>query len=152
MRCPPRKSDIVVTDVTREGQHSPIVDRPLLVAVLEAQTAVRPPEQAPRNRSHRRAVARFVSLTRLHQCATTSLSRGQLGQQFEAIRAGNGPSAHFVQLYWLLMSFFSACACIEVNASGIRCWGNDNGFNQRWLRVSGIFIPWLEVAGEPENV
>jgi hypothetical protein len=31
-------------------------------------------------------------------------------------------------------------------------WGNDNGFNQRWLRVSGIFIPWLEVAGEPENV
>jgi hypothetical protein len=47
---------------------------------------------------------------------TTSLSRRQLEQQFEDIRGGNGASAHFVQLYWLLMSFFSAC--IEVNASG----------------------------------
>jgi hypothetical protein len=47
---------------------------------------------------------------------TTSLSRRQLEQQFEAIRAGNAPSAHFIQLYTLLMSFFSAC--IEVNANG----------------------------------
>jgi len=47
---------------------------------------------------------------------TTSLSRRQLEQQFEAIRAGNPASAHFVQLYTLLMSFFSAC--IEVNANG----------------------------------
>lgn len=47
---------------------------------------------------------------------TTSLSRRQLEQQFEAIQAGNAPSAHFVQLYTLLMSFFSAC--IEVNANG----------------------------------
>ena len=47
---------------------------------------------------------------------TTSLSRRQLELQFEAIHAGNAPSAHFVQLYTLLMSFFSAC--IEVNANG----------------------------------
>jgi hypothetical protein len=47
---------------------------------------------------------------------TTSLSRAQLEQQFETIRAGNAPSGHFVQLYTLLMSFFSAC--IEVNANG----------------------------------
>jgi hypothetical protein len=47
---------------------------------------------------------------------TTSLSRTQLEQQFEAIRGGNSPSPHFVQLYTLLMSFFSAC--IEVNANG----------------------------------
>jgi hypothetical protein len=47
---------------------------------------------------------------------TSSLSRRQLQQQFTNIQAGNGPSAHFVQLYWLLMSFFSACN--EVNANG----------------------------------
>lgn len=47
---------------------------------------------------------------------TTSLSRRQLELQFEAIQAGNAPSAHFVQLYTLLMSFFSAC--IEVNSNG----------------------------------
>ena len=47
---------------------------------------------------------------------TSSLSRRQLQQQFADIQAGNAPSAHFVQLYWLLMSFFSACN--EVNANG----------------------------------
>jgi hypothetical protein len=47
---------------------------------------------------------------------TSSLSRRQLQQQFTNIQAGNAPSAHFVQLYWLLMSFFSACN--EVNANG----------------------------------
>lgn len=47
---------------------------------------------------------------------TSSLSRSQLEQQFRDIQAGNAPSAHFVQLYWLLMSFFSACT--EVNANG----------------------------------
>jgi hypothetical protein len=47
---------------------------------------------------------------------TSSLSRRQLQQQFTDIQAGNAPSAHFVQLYWLLMSFFSACS--EVNANG----------------------------------
>lgn len=47
---------------------------------------------------------------------TSSLSRGQLEQQFRDIQAGSAPSAHFVQLYWLLMTFFSACT--EVNANG----------------------------------
>jgi hypothetical protein len=47
---------------------------------------------------------------------TSSLSRSQLQQQFADIQAGNAPPAHFVQLYWLLMSFFSACS--EVNANG----------------------------------
>jgi hypothetical protein len=47
---------------------------------------------------------------------TSSLSRAQLEQQFRSIQAGNAPSAHFVQLYWLLMSFFGACN--EVNANG----------------------------------
>jgi hypothetical protein len=45
---------------------------------------------------------------------TSSLSRRQLEQQFVAIRGGEAPTPHFVQLYWLLMSYFSACA--EVGA------------------------------------
>ena len=32
------------------------------------------------------------------------------------IKNGKRPTAHFVQLYWLLTSFFSACA--EVGAAG----------------------------------
>ena len=47
---------------------------------------------------------------------TSSLSRRQVQQQFTDIQGGNAPSAHFVQLYWLLMSFFSACS--EVDANG----------------------------------
>ena len=45
---------------------------------------------------------------------TSSLSRAQLYQQFEALRGGATPEPHFVQLYQLLMSYFSAC--IEVGA------------------------------------
>ena len=45
---------------------------------------------------------------------TSSLSRTQLEERFVAIRGGEAPTPHFVQLYWLLMSFFSACA--EVGA------------------------------------
>ncbi len=45
---------------------------------------------------------------------TSSLSRSQVDQQFVAIRGGEAPTPHFVQLYWLLMSYFSACA--EVGA------------------------------------
>lgn len=47
---------------------------------------------------------------------TSALSLRQLEAQFADIRAGNPPLAHFVQLYWLLTSFFSACN--EVNANG----------------------------------
>jgi hypothetical protein len=45
---------------------------------------------------------------------TSSLSRGLLEQRFAAIRRGDAPTPQFVQLYWLLMSYFSACA--EVGA------------------------------------
>jgi hypothetical protein len=45
---------------------------------------------------------------------TSSLSRGQIDQKFVAIRDGEAPTPHFVQLYWLLTSYFSACA--EVGA------------------------------------
>lgn len=39
---------------------------------------------------------------------TSSLSLQSLTTTFESIRAGDPPSAHFVQLYWLLSSYFSA--------------------------------------------
>lgn len=39
---------------------------------------------------------------------TSSLSRQALADAFEDIQSGNPPSAHFVQLYWLLSSYFSA--------------------------------------------
>ena len=45
---------------------------------------------------------------------TSSLSRRQVEERFVAIRDGEAPRPHFVQLYWLLMSYFSACA--EVGA------------------------------------
>jgi hypothetical protein len=47
---------------------------------------------------------------------TSSLSRQQVTEALEGIRLGHAPEAHFVQLYWLLLSFFSACA--EVGAVG----------------------------------
>jgi hypothetical protein len=45
---------------------------------------------------------------------TSSISRAQLEQRFAAFRAGEAPEPHFVQLYQLLRSYFSAC--IEVGA------------------------------------
>ena len=45
---------------------------------------------------------------------TPSLSRAQLEQRFAAFRGGEAPEPHFVQLYQLLRSYFSAC--IEVGA------------------------------------
>jgi hypothetical protein len=47
---------------------------------------------------------------------TSSLSRQQVAETLEAIRGGQPADAHFVQLYWLLLSFFSACA--EIGAVG----------------------------------
>lgn len=47
---------------------------------------------------------------------TSSLSKAQVQQTFEALAAGGRPSAHFVQLYWLLMAYFSACS--EMGAVG----------------------------------
>jgi len=47
---------------------------------------------------------------------TSSLSRTQVEEAFTTAAAGEPPSAHFVQLYWLLMSYFSACS--EIGANG----------------------------------
>lgn len=47
---------------------------------------------------------------------TSSLSWQALADTLTAIQGGQRPSPSFVQLYWLMQSFFSACA--EVGASG----------------------------------
>lgn len=47
---------------------------------------------------------------------TSSLSRHDVAETLQAIRNGMSPSPHFVQLYWLLQTFFSAC--YEVGAFG----------------------------------
>lgn len=47
---------------------------------------------------------------------TSSLSRQAVADAFSAIQNGQRPTPSFVQLYWLLQSFFSACT--EVGASG----------------------------------
>jgi hypothetical protein len=45
---------------------------------------------------------------------TSSLSRKAVEDVFAALSRGEAPTPHFVQLYWLLMSYFSACT--EVGA------------------------------------
>ncbi|MES5483336.1 hypothetical protein QMZ05_11325 [Bradyrhizobium sp. INPA03-11B] len=47
---------------------------------------------------------------------TSSLSRAAVEQALAGIALGRTPDPYFVQLYWLLMSFFSACT--EMNALG----------------------------------
>lgn len=47
---------------------------------------------------------------------TSSLSKGAVEQAFLDIEAGHAASPYFVQLYWLLSSFFAACT--EVGAFG----------------------------------
>lgn len=47
---------------------------------------------------------------------TSSLSKKAVEDVFTDLKDGKRPTAHFVQLYWLLTSFFSACA--EVGAAG----------------------------------
>lgn len=47
---------------------------------------------------------------------TSSISRQAVADAFAAIQNGQRPAPSFVQLYWLLQSFFSACT--EVGASG----------------------------------
>lgn len=47
---------------------------------------------------------------------TSSVSRQAVASAFAAIQNGQKPSPSFVQLYWLLQSFFSACT--EVGATG----------------------------------
>ncbi len=48
---------------------------------------------------------------------TSSLSRQAVADAFVAIQNGQRPTPSFVQLYWLLQSFFSACT--EVGANGV---------------------------------
>jgi hypothetical protein len=45
---------------------------------------------------------------------TSSLSRAAVATVFQNAATGTAPSAHFVQLYWLLMSYFSACTEVGV--------------------------------------
>lgn len=47
---------------------------------------------------------------------TSSLSRGAVERALAGIAVGRAPDPYFVQLYWLLLSFFSACT--EMNALG----------------------------------
>jgi hypothetical protein len=47
---------------------------------------------------------------------TSSLSKGAVEQALADIRAGGRPDPYFIQLYQLLMSFFSACT--DMNAFG----------------------------------
>ncbi|HYD12878.1 MAG TPA: hypothetical protein VEC11_08525 [Allosphingosinicella sp.] len=47
---------------------------------------------------------------------TSSLSRAAVQAAFDAAHAGIAPKPNFVQLYWLLTGFFSACA--EIGAVG----------------------------------
>ncbi len=47
---------------------------------------------------------------------TSSLSRSLVEDVFAAANEGTQASPHFVQLYWLLMSYFSACT--EVGVQG----------------------------------
>jgi hypothetical protein len=41
---------------------------------------------------------------------TSSLSKAQVADTFDNLANGARPSAHFVQLYWLLTAYFSACS------------------------------------------
>jgi hypothetical protein len=47
---------------------------------------------------------------------TSSLSRAAVEHTLKQVAAGHTPDPYFVQLYWLLMSYFSACT--EMNAHG----------------------------------
>lgn len=55
-------------------------------------------------------------LVRRVSIVTSSLSKKAVEDVFGEIKSGKRATAHFVQLYWLLTSFFSACA--EVGAVG----------------------------------
>jgi hypothetical protein len=66
--------------------------------------------------SHVEAVRTAPDVTKRAIIVTSSLSRAAVGETFAQIAAGAPPSAHFVQLYWLLTSYFSSCA--ELGAVG----------------------------------
>jgi hypothetical protein len=66
--------------------------------------------------AHAEAVRTSPEVSKRMVIVTSSLSRAAVAAEFAAVAAGKSPSAHFVQLYWLLTSYFSACA--EVGAVG----------------------------------
>jgi hypothetical protein len=61
-----------------------------------------------RNNGVQTDIARFI--------VTSSLSRAQVEGVLADVVQGTAPSPHFVQLYWLLMSYFSAC--VEMGVRG----------------------------------
>lgn len=62
------------------------------------------------------AVRSTPDMMRRAYVVTSSLSKQRVSDALADIRAGNAPSPHFVQLYWLLMTFVAACS--EVGAFG----------------------------------
>ena len=62
------------------------------------------------------AVRNAPDVVRHVYIVTSSLSKAQVEAAFQKVADGGRPSAHFVQLYWLLMAYFSACA--EMGAVG----------------------------------
>jgi hypothetical protein len=62
------------------------------------------------------AVRSTPDMMRRAYVVTSSLSKESVSDALANIKAGNAPSPHFVQLYWLLMTFVSACS--EVGAFG----------------------------------
>jgi hypothetical protein len=61
------------------------------------------------------AIATPDTIRKVH-IVTSLLSRNQLVDMFTAIQGGQSPTPHFVQLYWLLMSFIGACSEIGAYA------------------------------------
>ena len=59
----------------------------------------------------------LASTVRRVYIVTSSLSYAQLDQTLAGLRAGETPEPHFVQLYQLLMSCFSACTEVGAYAS-----------------------------------
>jgi hypothetical protein len=52
---------------------------------------------------------------------TSSLSKAAVADALVRIARGERPNPYFMQLYWLLLSYFSACT--EMNVRGyVVCW------------------------------
>jgi hypothetical protein len=59
-------------------------------------------------------VAARLDVARRAVIVTSSLSVEEVEGVFKAAKEGTPPKPHFVQLYWLLMGFFAACAEVGV--------------------------------------
>lgn len=65
-------------------------------------------------KAHIESLRTAPDLVRRVFIVTSSLSRADVEAVFQNAAAGTAPSAYFVQLYWLLMSYFSACTEVGV--------------------------------------